>query len=183
VNDQLVERREAPTFGIGVLLERRYKIIGGNAGASFKMPVWSLNELTVHRSDAPTGGIQKTVVHESPESLKVLWTGLTLRFYRDGGESYWHTLVGQQQQLHVICQSEHGDEDFAPVLVTADYDEAMAYQEADDTLLSAPMPQNVCHVLERFVLENYKPEQRRRRKRKQWHGEAEDETFSKRPKA
>jgi len=105
-----------------------------------------------------------------------------LEFFRDGGESYWHTLVGEQQQLFVVCQDDE-DGQFTPILVTADYDEAMAYQEADDTILSAPMPEKIYQVLERFVLENYAPTQRKKRKRKKWHDEESDEAFARKPVA
>jgi len=123
---------------------------------------------------------EKTVINDSADSRDVLWTGFTLEFFRDGGESYWHTLVGKQQELFVVCQDDENGE-FTPILVTADYDEAMAYHEADDTILSAPMPEKVYLVLERFVLENYAPTQKKRRKRKQWHGGEQDERFARKP--
>ena len=80
----------------------------------------------------------------------------------------------------MVCQDDENGE-FTPILVTADYDEAMAYQEADDTILSAPMPEKVYLALERFVLENYSPVQKKRRKRKQWHGGEQDEAFARKP--
>ena len=129
---------------------------------------------------------QKTRLQKPPEDSQegecetFLWTGLVLSFFKDGGESYWHTLVGEQQEIFVVCQEDEED-GLCPILVTADYDEAMAYQEADDTIFSSPMPPLVYQTLERFVLENYAPEQKKRRKRKQWHDE-QDEPFAKRPR-
>lgn len=122
------------------------------------------------------------MVHETDTTQHVLWNGLRLEFFRDGGESYWHTLVGDQQELFVVCQDDE-DGVFTPILLTADYDEAMAYQEADDTILSAPMPAKIYQVLERFVLENYAPAARKKRKRKNWHGEESDEAFARKPEA
>ena len=189
----LVERRRAPSFDVGVMLLQTWRSYGSGKTAQLRVPVWSLQELLVRgqldagdktaRTKDQASGVEKTVVSDIEETRQVLWTGFTLEFFRDGGESYWHTLVGEQQQLFVVCQDDE-DGQFTPILVTADYDEAMAYQEADDTVLSAPMPEKIYLVLERFVLENYAPQQKKRRKRKKWHGDEEsDEAFARKPKA
>lgn len=179
---ELVAGRSAPSFNLGVVIERRYRVLVGG----IRQPVWSLGELTIRGESAFTsdGQIvrQKTLIEQSDDSERFLWTGLVLSFFKDGGESYWHSLVGEQQQIFVVCQEDEED-GLCPIVVTADYDEAMAYQEADDTIFSNPMPPLVYQTLERFVLENYTPEQKKRRKRKQWHGDAEsDEPFAKKPR-
>lgn len=174
--EPLVERRPAPSFQVGVMLERRLKPLK----SGMVVPSWSIGELLL-RSAANTEVRQKTTVDNTDECQRFLWTGFELKFYRDGGESYWHTLVGEQQEVFVVCQDDEDDE-LAPILVTADYDEAMAYQEADDTVLSTPMPPVIYQTLERFVLENYAPEQKKRRKRKDWHSaDQQDEPFARHP--
>jgi len=193
LNEPLVERRHAPVFDVGVVLECTQRTINSiKPGASLSVPVWSLSELLVRGETDPLKQsaqqqIEKTVVQNINDSgntqadfSKVLWTGFRLEFFRDGGESYWHTLIGDQQQLFVVCQDDE-DEEFMPILVTADYDEAMAYQEADDTIFSAPMPARIYQVIERFVLENYAPAAKKKRKRKNWHGEESDEAFARKP--
>ena len=175
--ESLVERRPAPSFNVGVLLERQLKTLK----SGFQTPVWSVAELIL-RTEGEAGVRQSTDIENTAECRQVLWTGFALEFHRDGGESYWHTLVGEQQEVFVVCQDDEDDE-LAPILITADYDEAMAYHEADDTVLSTPMPQVIYQTLERFVLENYAPEQKKRRKRKQWHNTdaAADEPFARHP--
>lgn len=174
-SDELVERRRAPSFNVGVLLQLRYKTLVGG----FKTPIWSLADLVIRGQGIP-GNREKTIIEESEHASQYLWTGFSLDFHRDGGESYWHTLVGEQQEIFVVCQEDE-DDGIAPILVTADYDEAMAYHEADDTVLAAEMPPVVYQTLERFVLENYAPVQKKRRKRKEWHDKTQDEPFAKRP--
>lgn len=175
--DVLVERRSAPSFNISVLLEVSYKTLVGG----FRTPVWTLVELLV-RGEGDPGVRERTLVDETPDYKRYLWTGFALSFYRDGGESYWHTLVGEQQEVFVVCQEDEND-GTAPILVTADYDEAMAYHEADDTILSTPMPPVIYRALERFVLENYAPEEKKRRKRKDWHSKGDsDEPFARHPR-
>jgi len=184
VNDSLVERRLAPGFDVGIVLEQTYRSFAGKTG-EMRVPVWSLCELLV-RGQIDTSpraqplSTEKTVISDIDGSQRVLWTGFTLEFFRDGGQSYWHTLVGEKQELFVVCQDDE-DGQFAPILVTADYDEAMAYQEADDTILSAPMPEKIYLVLERFVLENYAPAKKKKRKRKNWHDKESDEAFARKP--
>ncbi len=182
----LIERRRAPVFEVGVMLTRTHRILAAGKTSEIKLPVWSLRELVVRGqpetevlSGRRAAVLEKTVITETQDQLDVLWTGFTLEFYRDGGQSYWHTLIGEQQEIFVVCQDDE-DGQFAPILVTADYDEAMAYQEADDTILSTPMPQKIYLALERFILENYTPAEKKRRKRKQWHG-GEDESFARKP--
>ncbi len=175
-NEPLVERRPAPSFNVGVLLERKLKVLK----SGMAIPDWSIAELLLYTA-ANAGVRQKTTIDDAPDCRRFLWTGFELNFYRDGGESYWHTLVGEQQEVFAVCQDDEDDE-LAPILVTADYDEAMAYQEADDTVLSTPMPPVIYQTLERFVLENYTPEQKKRRKRKDWHSAgAVDEPFARHP--
>jgi len=177
LSDLLQQGRRAPSFNVGVLLERRTVTLS----SGFPHQVWELVEVVL-RHDGESAVREKTTVFESQDVDRHLWTGFELNFYRDGGESYWHTLVGEQQQIYVVCQDDEDDE-IAPLLVTADYDEAMAYHEADDTVLSATMPEEIYQVLERFVLENYTPQQKKRRKRKQWHSqEQQDEPFARKPR-
>jgi len=178
-SSRLIEGRSAPSFNVGVLLERSEVTLS----SGFTHRRWALAELVLRpESDSAQSGRCKTVVEHSEQRSCFMWTGFELAFYRDGGESYWHALVGEQQQVYVVCQEDEEDE-MAPILVTADYDEAMAYQEADDLVLSCEMPAEIYQTLERFVLENYTPEQKRRRKRKQWHSqEQQDEPFARKPR-
>ncbi len=179
MSDLLVERRSAPSFNVGVLLEVQYRILK----SGFRTSVWTLAELLI-RGEGDDNARVRTLVDDTESLRRYLWTGLSLSFFRDGGESYWHSLVGEQQEIFVVCQGDQSgaEDEFEPVLVTADYDEAMAYHEADDTVLTAPMPAVVYQSLERFVLENYAPEKRHKRKRKQWHSEEEsNEAFARRP--
>lgn len=177
-SEPLVERRKAPSFNMGVLLKVQQKTLA----SGFRAPQWSLAELLVRGQGEP-GARECTLVEQTEDVKQYLWTGFGLNFFRDSGESYWHTMIGEQQELFVVCQDDE-DDVLAPILVTADYDEAMAYHEADDTIFSAPMPPIIYQAMERFVLENYAPQEKKRRKRKQWHDKGEsDEPFAKRPQS
>ena len=118
-----------------------------------------------------------TLVHEDAECRRYLWSGLRLSLYKDACESYWYNLMSGKPYLYVICyvdEDEDGDTSLIPALVSADQQEATGHMETDDQVYSVPMPEQVHQWLERFVVENYVPAQKKKRKRQQWAKESED---------
>jgi len=101
-----------------------------------------------------------------------LWPGFAVCLYRDSAESYWYNVVGQKPSLFVVCRASE-DGELQPCLVSANYDEAGAYMEADDTVFSVPMPPEIFRWLEEFVREHYRPRPSGKRKRKDWFEESE----------
>ena len=64
---------------------------------------------------------------------------------------------------------EDDDEiELIPALVTASQDEANAHLESDDPVYSVPMPEKVVEWVERYVVENYEPEVKKKRRRQDW---------------
>ena len=103
-----------------------------------------------------------TVVREEGEVQQRLWRGLSLCFYPDSAESYWYNLTGGRPALYVVCRDEEGE--FRPVVVTANHDEAAAHGEVDDQVFAVEIPPEVYQRLERYVLDHYRPEPRRKRR-------------------
>ena len=116
-------------------------------------------------------------VHAGDGAEEFVWPGFTLRLYKDSAESYWYNLVGKTPSLFVVCR-EGSDGELEPFAVTADHDEAGAHMEADDTVFSAPMPPEVHQRLERYVMDHYRPEPPRKRRRENWK---EEDAFGQRP--
>jgi hypothetical protein len=100
-------------------------------------------------------------------SVQFLWSGLCLEFHRGAAESYWHNLVGSRPALFVACRAD-ADGEMRPCTVSADYDEASAYMEADDTVYAVPIPPEIHRQLEEYVLEHYWPTAPHRRRRTAW---------------
>jgi hypothetical protein len=67
----------------------------------------------------------------------------------------------------VIC-TETEDGGMQPLIVTADGLEAAASTEGDDKVFRAPIPPDIYRRLEEFVVENYVPRERKKRKRRNW---------------
>ena len=117
-----------------------------------------------------------TLIHEDAECRRYLWTGFRLALYKDACESYWYNLMSGKPYLFVIChvdEDEDGETSLIPALVTADQQEATGHMETDDQVYSVPMPEHVHQWLERYVVENYVPAQKKKRKRQQWAKESE----------
>ena len=127
-------------------------------------------------------GIAQTRNHGAKGSEQFLWSGFRFSLYRDSAEQYWHSLIGDKPALYVVCREDEQGE-LSPQLVTADYDEAGAYVEADDKVFSTPPPQAIYQALESYVLAHYQPKEKKVRKRKAWKkNEDGDDAFAYRPK-
>jgi len=113
-----------------------------------------------------------TVIHSSAGREQYLWTGYTVRLYKDSAESYWYNLVGANPYLFVLCR-EHDEYGMAPFIVSANYDEANAFMEVSGTVFSAPIPPVIYQWLERYVVENYQPQEPKKRSRMNWTKEGE----------
>lgn len=129
-------------------------------------------------SDSGADELETTLVHEDGESRRYLWSGLDLVLYRDACESYWYNLMSGRPYLYVICEmieGDDGDERLTPFLVTADQQEATGHMETDDRVYSVPMPEKVHRWAEQFVLENYVPAQKKKRRRQEWTEESDSD--------
>ena len=101
------------------------------------------------------------------EGDQYLWRGYRLNLYLDSCESYWHNLTGELPSLFVICtETEKGG--MQPLIVTADGLEASASTEGDDKVFRAPIPPDIYRCIEKFVVENFVPRERKKRKRRSW---------------
>lgn len=147
-------------FPVSVIVERQ-QIQHGR----WSLPRWEAVGV-VAGDDTAGQDVQKTVIRSDDEGEQYLWTGLTVDLYKDGGESYWTNLVGKTPSLYVVCREE--DDEIAPFLVTADCGEAGMHEESDDAVFAVPMPPEVGQWLERYVVENYVPQDKKKRKRKDW---------------
>lgn len=167
------------TFPVSVILARdevqvgrwrapRWRALGVVAGASCDTDAGG-SELS---GDAwtrrhPDLSLRSRQVAAEDGQVARLWSGFTLRLYRDSTESYWHNLLGRQPKLFVICRPDDSGE-LEPCAISANYDEAGAYMEADDTVLSVPMPPEIYRWIEQYVVKYFRPVERKARKRKDW---------------
>ena len=152
---------------VSVILERRLTRSG-----RWTAPHWELAGVLPGKSG---GNGERVLLADSDGVQRYLWSGLCLELFKDGAEGYWYNLLADAPYLFVVCsvdESGSGDE-VEPMLVTVNQDEATGHMESDDLVLSISMPAELCAQLERFVVDNYVPATKKKRKRRDWAQESD----------
>ena len=147
-------------FRLSVVLEKRLQSVRG-----WRIPQWDL--AAILPTDAAVGQ-SPVVVHREAELTRTLWPGLKLELFRDGCEGYWYNLTSGHPVLFVICDIDESDGEAIPLLITASHDDAVAHMETDALVLSAPVPENIYPHIERYVVTQYVPARRKKRRRQDW---------------
>jgi hypothetical protein len=114
-----------------------------------------------------TKGSGRSPIYERDDEAQYLWSGLPLQLHRDLAEEYWYNLTGDNPSLYVICH-ETPEGELTPFRVTADHDSATVCLESDDQVFAVPIPPEIYQHLEKFVVANFVPQERKKRKRKNW---------------
>jgi hypothetical protein len=117
-------------------------------------------------------GAGQTPIYEDGDDAQFLWSGFALELYRDQAEEYWYNLTSESPSLFVICH-ETPDGELTPFRVTADQDSASGCLESDDQVFAVPIPPEIYQHIEQFIVANYVPSERKKRKRKNWSPEQE----------
>lgn len=165
MNERTGRGRPLASHPVKVLMRR-----SENPDSRWGIPRWEL--LGVLPDVEPPESLQRRVIHQAQGQRDFEWSGLRVYLFRDAAESYWYNLVGREPSLFVICRPGDGIE-LEPFAVTANYDEAGAHQETDDTVFSAPLPSVFVPELEEFVMTHYRPVEPRKRRRRDWTAESE----------
>ncbi len=94
-----------------------------------------------------------------------------MRLHKDEVQSYYHNLMAENPKVFVISNcGEAGVPQ--PFLVSASFDEAHAYLEAEGEVEALPMPPEICRWIEGFVVSHYIPERKIKRKRRNWSSDS-----------
>lgn len=122
-------------------ISERWRVLGVVAGDGARRP------------DAP----RRTLIRAGAGARQYLWTGSEIRLFQAEADSYYFNLVGENPILLVVCQASE-DRGLTPMLVTADYIDALAHREAGADVHAVPIPPEIYVWLEQYVLEHYRPE-------------------------
>lgn len=164
MEQQSQQAAELPkNFDLAVILDKRR-----THTSPWRTHTWGAAGVVAAAGGDRRDGPQRIRAEEGLEQF--LWPGFTLNLHKDEAESYYHNLTSDNPGLFVVCRFD-ADERPEPFLVTAAYDEASAYMEADDTVYRVPIPPEVYRWVEAFVLANYQPQERKKRKRNDWSEE------------
>jgi Protein of unknown function (DUF3305) len=162
MSEQQGERQvQADSFPVSVIMESREARQG-----PWTFPQWRVVGV-VAGANAGQAESRYRIIHSADGQAQYLWPGYAVKLYKDSAESYWYNLVGAHPSLFVICREDE-ETGLAPLTVSANYDEANACLETDGTVLTAPIPPEIYQWLERYVVENYTPQEPKKRKRVNW---------------
>ncbi|MEA1888148.1 MAG: DUF3305 domain-containing protein [Pseudomonadota bacterium] len=128
---------------------------------------WSVVGVTVGQyADDADKQVAKILI-EQDGMKQLMYSGFALTLYKDECESYYHNLKAPSPGCYVIARN-NGEDVPIPYLVSLSFDEANAYLECEDTVFTTTLAPELYRWVEQFVLVNYVPKKRIRRKRKNW---------------
>lgn len=115
-------------------------------------------------------------IYDEQDVQRYLYPGFRLRLHVDECESYYHNLVSPIPRCYVITQADENQVP-RPLLVSMSFDEAHAYLEGDDDIFAVDIPPEVYVWTEAFVIANYFPQKKTKRKLNNWK-ETKDRRFT-----
>jgi len=148
-------------YPVAVLLE--HQVIRDNRWIDGR---WAVTGVVAGKQLADAG-VRCQLIHSDDETQQYLWTGLAIELHPDDAESYYCNLMSDHPGVFVVCNEEQGKA-LHPAIVTLSYGEAASYMETDQRVEHVAMPADMYRWLEQYVLANYVPEKRKKRKRDVW---------------
>lgn len=158
--NQIVESvpRMPEHFPVAVILERR------PATSRWVDHIWTASGITVGRHDRG----EARLIREDQGVAWFLIGGLEVALHVDECESYYYNLISDAPRAYVLA---HGADDGGqpePFQISMSFDEAHAYLEGEDEIFAVDVPPELYRWTEAFVIANYFPEKKRKRKLRDW---------------
>ena len=157
----LLTEKVSQQFPVAVLVE--YQAVDDNRWIDGR---WVVNGVVAGAQFA-AAEVHSKLVHTSETGQQYLWTGLSVTLHPDDTESYYCNLMSDRPSAFIIC-NEGQDAPLQPFIVTLSYGEATSYMETDVRVERVAIPAELYRSLEQYVLANYVPEKRKKRKRENW---------------
>jgi hypothetical protein len=135
---------------------------------------WQAVGIAVGRHGESEAGEPQLVFAEQ-SVRRYLHTGFRLRLYPDQCESYYHNMVSPNPRCYIIAEKNESGVP-QPILVSMSFDEAHSYLEGDDEIFAVDIPPEIYVWTEAYVIANYFPEKKTKRKRTDWKQQPGDAT-------
>lgn len=132
--------------------------------------IWTAIGVTAGNTvaDSQSMSDKPRVAHIEDDVQLHIFSGYQVRLYADECESYYHNLMSPSPRLYVVVRHNDDEDKPIPFIVSLSFDEAHAYLESDDEVFAVDLPPEIYLWTEAFVLTHYCPQQRIKRKRKDW---------------
>ena len=152
-------------FPVAVILERR------RSSSPWAEYSWQAAGIAVGRLTEAEQH-QSQPIRETEEAAFFLVGGLDLTLHADECESYYFNLVSDTPRAYVVAHVQDTDSAPQPFRISMSFDEAHAYLEGEDEIYAVDVPAEIYRWTEAFVIANYFPEKKRKRKLRDWSKDA-----------
>ena len=116
-----------------------------------------------------TGDMPERIISRiGSDDEKYIWRNYQINLFKDEAESYYFNIISDTPYVFIVCQDEEDDGQLIPSNVSVNYDEAASYMELDDQVFQVPMPPEIYRWVEAFVINNYVPVKKKKRKLENW---------------
>ena len=166
--DENTASTDATSFTVSIVLECHDKVVRG-----WPIRQWEL--AAILSDDSLDNTLEGPITIRTSDTVsQFMWKGLQIKLFVDAAEGYWYNLLSEVPFGFVVCDYDEEDDEAIPLpfLITASQDEAGAHLETDNLVLSGPLPANIRDQIEVFVVNNYVPEIKKKRKRRDWYQES-----------
>ena len=120
-------------------------------------------------------GFERTTLRDDGDLSQYSWRGYDVALYLDNIEGYHFNLEGESPWIFVsgeYADAEDEAGEIVALLVTLSYDEAASYMEIDSLVSDLPIPGEIQLWVERYVLDDYRPVEKKKPKRLRWQQDA-----------
>lgn len=156
---------EVLTNNFPVSIVMQHRLIENNI---WQAEQWEV-EAVVAGGNETTGDIpERSVSRIGSIEEKYIWVNYQINLFADEAESYYFNIISDTPFVFVVCRDEEGDGELIPFSVSVNYDEAASYMELDDHVFQVPMPAEIYRWVEAFVVNNYVPVKKKKRKLENW---------------
>lgn len=111
---------------------------------------------------------ERTISRLGQDGEKYIWSNYKISLFADEAESYYFNIISDTPYVFVICRDEEEDGELVPFKVSVNYDEASSFLELEEQVFQVPMPAEIYKWLEEFVVNNYVPVKKKKRKLENW---------------
>ena len=139
---------------------------------SWSIDHWSVTGLLPAQASK---GFERTTLQDDSHLSLYSWRGYDVALYLNDIESYHFNLEGESLWIFVIGEYADAEDEageIVPLLVTLSYDEAASYMETDSLVFNLPIPGEIQLWVERYVVDDYRPVEKKKPKRLRWQQDA-----------
>ena len=150
-----------------VLIVMQHRRIENNIWTSEKWEVEAVVAGGKDTDDEPVRSISRI----GTDDEKYIWSNYQINLFKDEAESYYFNIISETPYVFVVCRDEEDGSQLTPFNVSVNYDEAASYMELDDQVFQVTMPPEIYRWVEAYVINNYVPVKKKKRKLENWKDE------------